>query len=141
MTYVELSKIKTAGFITNHVIDDVVSNARWGYTKAAFKKALVTDQEIDKIIDAAKAEGVELSVSLDIAFEKLLAMRPEPLPKSGTVVQHKVGCPRYEILGQLLQSGDVVLRQLGERKGQLLQYSAATFRKNFPIIAREADAE
>jgi hypothetical protein len=59
MTYPELSKIKTTGFTTNHVIDDIISSARWGYTKAAFAKAHVTGNEIEKINNAAAKEGVK----------------------------------------------------------------------------------
>lgn len=29
MTYGELKNLKTAGFVTNHVIDDALGNARW----------------------------------------------------------------------------------------------------------------
>jgi len=57
MTYTELSKIKTTGFITNNVIDDVVNNGRFCYTKAEFKTAVVPNYEIEKIMVWARKEG------------------------------------------------------------------------------------
>jgi hypothetical protein len=58
MTYTELSTMKTTGFNTNHVIDDVVNNARFSYTKKAFKTAEVTEYEMQKIREAAQNEGL-----------------------------------------------------------------------------------
>lgn len=68
MTYNELSKIKTTGFTTNHVIDDVVNNGRACYTKAAFKNAIVSSHDIEKIMFWARKEGVDLSFAIDVAF-------------------------------------------------------------------------
>lgn len=59
MTYSELSQIKTSGFNTNHVIDDVVNNARACYTKAAFMKAVVSEYELGKISSWANQEGAD----------------------------------------------------------------------------------
>lgn len=57
MTYTELSQINTTGFVTNNVIRDTISTARWAYTKAAFKKAEVTEYELNKIREWAAKEG------------------------------------------------------------------------------------
>lgn len=67
MTYTELSKIKTTGFVTNNVIDDVVNNGRACYTKAAFKKAKVSDAEVEKIMEWAAKEGCALFAAAQIA--------------------------------------------------------------------------
>lgn len=65
MTYSKLSMTKTAGWATNHVIDDVVNNARWGFTKAAFKKAVVTDYDAKLIREAARQDGCDVPEGLD----------------------------------------------------------------------------
>jgi len=57
MTYAELSKIKTSGFTTNHVIDDIVNNGRACFTPTAFKTAKVSDCEIESIMFWARKEG------------------------------------------------------------------------------------
>lgn len=57
MTYNELSQVKTTGFTTNHVIDDIVSTARWAYTKKGFQTAEVTEKEMNRIREAAQKEG------------------------------------------------------------------------------------
>jgi hypothetical protein len=59
MTYSELSQAKTAGFNTNHIIDDVVNNARWAFGKKAFGNKLVTDHEAKQINEWANSEGVQ----------------------------------------------------------------------------------
>lgn len=68
MTYSELSKIKTSGFTTNHVIYDVVNNGRACYTKKAFKTAEVSESEIEKIMVWARKEGCEGITLAQIAF-------------------------------------------------------------------------
>lgn len=58
MTYGELSKSKTMGFTTNHVIDDVVNNARFAFGKKYFAQENVTPHEALMIAEWAKREGV-----------------------------------------------------------------------------------
>jgi hypothetical protein len=60
MTYGELSKTKTNGFTTNHVIDDVVNNARWAFGRNAFADQVVSEHEIQQIRNWAAKEGVSL---------------------------------------------------------------------------------
>jgi hypothetical protein len=66
MTYSELSQIKTAGFNTNHIIDDVVNNARWAFGKKAFGNKLVTPHEALMIAEWAKREGVNPPVEVPV---------------------------------------------------------------------------
>jgi hypothetical protein len=60
MTYRELSHIKTAGFETNCIIDDVVNNARFCYHKSAFLTTEVSAYDLNKIRQWAEREGVTL---------------------------------------------------------------------------------
>jgi hypothetical protein len=66
MTYTELSQIKTPGFVTNNVIDDVLNNGRFCYTKAEFKGAQVPEFEVEKIMFWARKEGCELSTEMTL---------------------------------------------------------------------------
>jgi hypothetical protein len=59
MTYAELSTMKTQGFVTNHVIDDVVNNGRAYFTKSGFKKVQVSERELDQIRAWANKEGIQ----------------------------------------------------------------------------------
>lgn len=73
MTYTELSKIKTTGFTTNHVIDDIISTARWGCTKAFFKKACVTEHELEQIRYWAEKEGCLNIFNAQYAYAEVAA--------------------------------------------------------------------
>jgi hypothetical protein len=66
MTYRELSKIKTSGFTTNHIIDDVVNNARWAFGKKAFWDKQVTPHEALQIAEWAKREGINPPVVVPV---------------------------------------------------------------------------
>jgi hypothetical protein len=73
MTYTELSRMSAGwGFTLGSIAGDMVNTARWGYTKAAFKKAKVTEREIETLRFWAAKEGRELPVALDVAFAGLL---------------------------------------------------------------------
>ena len=52
MTYNELATKKTESMEVNCIIDDVVNNARWGYTKKAFKTALIVEYDVMTILAA-----------------------------------------------------------------------------------------
>lgn len=72
MTYNELMMASAGwGFELGSIAMDIVNNAKWGYTKKAYKVAKVTDYEIEQIMFWAKRRGVDLKVSLDIAFSGL----------------------------------------------------------------------
>ena len=63
MTYGELSKIKTVGFNTNHVIDDAVNNCRWSMTRAEVRRGemdheIVSDYVLGQSLAMAEKEGV-----------------------------------------------------------------------------------
>lgn len=58
MTYGELANTKTLGFATNHVIDDIVNNARWSFGKKRFADKQVTAHEMNQICEWAKREGI-----------------------------------------------------------------------------------
>jgi hypothetical protein len=73
MTYGELSNVKTTGFTTNHVIDDVVNNARFAFGKKAFASKQVTPHEALLIAEWAKREGLNPPVEVPViayAFSK-----------------------------------------------------------------------
>lgn len=57
MTYGELASMKTSSFNLNHVIDDIVNNARWGFGKA-FKYQNIADYDLKSIQEWASREGV-----------------------------------------------------------------------------------
>jgi hypothetical protein len=60
MTYGELREIKTSGFNTNHIIDDVVNNAIFAYGTRYWKTEEVSERDKLKIIQFANREGVTL---------------------------------------------------------------------------------
>jgi hypothetical protein len=57
MTYGQLAEIKTTGFNLNHIIDDVVNNARFSFGKQ-FKNQPVSEYDQNKINEWAAKEGV-----------------------------------------------------------------------------------
>jgi len=61
MTYAELNKIKTSGFTTNCVIDDVLNNGRWAFGRKHWKKMFETEtvsqHDMEFIARWAKKEG------------------------------------------------------------------------------------
>jgi hypothetical protein len=52
------------GFVLSSIVGDMVSSAKWGYTKSAYKTAKVTDHEIETLMFWARKEGIEQKVSL-----------------------------------------------------------------------------
>ena len=64
MTYGELSAAKSLGFNLNHVIDDIVNNARYAFGKKAFANKTVTPHEALQIAEWAKRDGVKSPVEV-----------------------------------------------------------------------------
>lgn len=60
MTYGELSRVKTEGFATNPVIDDVVNNARWAFRKKVWQNQTVSEHELRQIGDWSVRECIQL---------------------------------------------------------------------------------
>ena len=58
MTYGELKARKTFGFVTNHVIDDIVSNAQWAWPRKEWQSQQVSDHELESVRNWAAKEGV-----------------------------------------------------------------------------------
>lgn len=68
MTYAELSMASAGwGFTLGSIAGDIVNNAKWCYTKKAYKTAKVTDYEIEQIMFWANKEGIGSKVSLAIS--------------------------------------------------------------------------
>jgi len=66
MTYGELNNLKTAGFVTNHVIDDALGNARW-CNKYGWADDTVPAYVINQIKTWAQREGVEFCAGEEVA--------------------------------------------------------------------------
>lgn len=63
MTYNELMMASAGwGFELGSIAMDIVNNSKWGYTKAAYKKATITAYEIEQINYWAKKLGIEHKV-------------------------------------------------------------------------------
>lgn len=85
MTYSELSQIKTSGFETNHVIDDILNTARWAYTKRAFQGAPVTEHEMKRIREAAQKEGAAFAAQTTRVKAAMIRAEGYPVGKPGPV--------------------------------------------------------
>lgn len=69
MTYTELNNMSAGwGFTLGSICGDMERNARFCYTKKAFKTAQVTDLEIETVMFWARKEGIDLKGALDLAF-------------------------------------------------------------------------
>lgn len=75
MLYTELAKIGFADMTTACVAQDIVNNARWAYTKSAFKKAEVTEHEKAQIMHWAGKAGIHFSVAAQYAHIALQEAR------------------------------------------------------------------
>jgi hypothetical protein len=79
MTYAELATIKTQSMEVNLIIDDVVGNARWGCTRAQFKKEEVSAYDAKAIYMAIQRYGAAVPSELvalmgwadELAFEQM----------------------------------------------------------------------
>lgn len=67
MTYGQLSMMSAGwGFTLGSIVGDMVSSAKWGYTKRAYKTAQVTAHEIETLKFWFAKEGKQFPAALNI---------------------------------------------------------------------------